>query len=107
MVGPIFLSPSLDDMSFDSYCIVCDRLIIPPKEPESEAVKIVKKKSAAGTIRVSVAAPAVYASSTYGCGRLRTRMGPPRLERRLGRRSPVLDCLGIRPRRTGWQLSQR
>lgn len=47
------LSPSLNEMSFDSYCIVCDRLIIPPKEPESEAVKMVKKKSAAGTIRVS------------------------------------------------------
>ena len=46
-----------DDMSFDSYCIVCDRIIVPPKEPESEAVKMVKKKSAAGTIRVSKRVP--------------------------------------------------
>ncbi|ORY34595.1 hypothetical protein BCR39DRAFT_117035 [Naematelia encephala] len=41
-----------DDFSFDSYCVVCDRLILPPKEPENEAVKMAKKKSAGGTIRV-------------------------------------------------------
>ena len=49
----VSLSTSFDDMSFDSYCIVCDRFIIPPKEPATEAVKSVKKL-AAGAIRVSI-----------------------------------------------------
>jgi hypothetical protein len=40
-----------DGMSFENFCIVCDRLILPPKEVEQ--VKTVKKKQAAGTIRVS------------------------------------------------------
>lgn len=43
---------TMDEMTFDSFCIVCDRLITPPKPVESE-VKMVKKKSAGGTIRVS------------------------------------------------------
>jgi hypothetical protein len=38
-------------MSFENFCIVCDRLILPPKEVEQ--VKTAKKKPAAGTIRVS------------------------------------------------------
>lgn len=42
---------SLED-TFDSYCIVCDRLIVPPKEKEDVAVK--PKKKAAGAIRVSI-----------------------------------------------------
>ncbi|WWC73812.1 uncharacterized protein I206_107784 [Kwoniella pini CBS 10737] len=42
-----------DEMPFDSYCIVCDRLIVPPKEVEPvEAPKTVKKKLGGGTIRV-------------------------------------------------------
>jgi hypothetical protein len=40
-----------DGMSFENFCIVCDRLILPPKEVEQ--VKTAKKKPAAGTIRVS------------------------------------------------------
>ena len=46
---------SMDDvMSFDNYCIVCDRLIVQPKEPEPEVpVAKPKKKVAGGTIRVS------------------------------------------------------
>jgi hypothetical protein len=39
---------SLED-TFDSYCIVCDRLIVPPKEKEPE---VKPKKKAAGAIRV-------------------------------------------------------
>jgi hypothetical protein len=39
---------SLED-AFDSYCIVCDRLIVPPKEKEPE---VKPKKKAAGAIRV-------------------------------------------------------
>jgi hypothetical protein len=43
-----------EDMSFDSYCIVCDRRIVGPKEVDAdEEVKMVKKKSAGGAIRVS------------------------------------------------------
>ncbi|WWC65993.1 uncharacterized protein I303_108615 [Kwoniella dejecticola CBS 10117] len=42
-----------DEMPFDSYCIVCDRLIVPPKEVEPvEPPKTVKKKMGGGTIRV-------------------------------------------------------
>lgn len=44
-----------DDMFFNDYCIVCDRAIVVPKEPE--VVNVVKKKVAAGTIRVSVQLP--------------------------------------------------
>ncbi|ORX37611.1 hypothetical protein BD324DRAFT_650180 [Kockovaella imperatae] len=42
------------DDSFDSYCIVCDRLITPPKEPAAQETKTVtrKKGAAGGTIRV-------------------------------------------------------
>ncbi|KAL7425214.1 hypothetical protein Q5752_000902 [Cryptotrichosporon argae] len=40
---------STDDLSFDSYCIVCDRLIVQPPEP---VVVVEKKKKATGTIRV-------------------------------------------------------
>lgn len=44
-----------DDMSFDSYCIVCDRLIVPPKPVVEVATeKTVKKKSCQGTIRVGL-----------------------------------------------------
>jgi hypothetical protein len=43
-------SLSLDD-AFDAYCIVCDRLIVPPKEKASVETK--PKKKAAGAIRVS------------------------------------------------------
>lgn len=40
---------STDDvMGFDNYCIVCDRLIVPPKAPE-----VKQKKKAGGTITVS------------------------------------------------------
>ncbi|KAK4683495.1 hypothetical protein P7C73_g6759, partial [Tremellales sp. Uapishka_1] len=46
---------SLDDASYlDAYCIVCDRLIVPPKEvppPVTESDKV-RRKSAQGTIRV-------------------------------------------------------
>jgi hypothetical protein len=49
--------PALDDdMSFNSYCIVCDRLITPPKPAapvEEGTVSQKPKKRAAGTIRVS------------------------------------------------------
>ena len=50
---------SLED-AFDSYCIVCDRLIVPRKEKEDVAVK----KKAAGAIRVSLShfAPADQSS---------------------------------------------
>ncbi|WVF68386.1 hypothetical protein IAT40_003151 [Kwoniella sp. CBS 6097] len=42
-----------DEMAFDAYCIVCDRLIVPPKEVESPEPKALpKKKFAGGTIRV-------------------------------------------------------
>ncbi|WVW87059.1 hypothetical protein I302_109116 [Kwoniella bestiolae CBS 10118] len=42
-----------DEMPFDSFCIVCDRLIIPPKEVEPvEGPKPTKKKLGGGTIRV-------------------------------------------------------
>ncbi|OCF34339.1 hypothetical protein I317_05516 [Kwoniella heveanensis CBS 569] len=43
-----------DEMAFDAYCIVCDRLIVAPKEVESPEVKQPqpKKKFAGGTIRV-------------------------------------------------------
>ncbi|WRT69814.1 uncharacterized protein IL334_006805 [Kwoniella shivajii] len=43
-----------DEMAFDSYCIVCDRLIVTPKEvePVAEGPKSVKKKLGGGTIRV-------------------------------------------------------
>ncbi|WWD04469.1 hypothetical protein V865_002538 [Kwoniella europaea PYCC6329] len=42
-----------DEMPFDSYCIVCDRLIIPPKEVDPvEGPKTTKKKLGGGTIRV-------------------------------------------------------
>jgi hypothetical protein len=41
-----------DGMAFDSYCIVCDRRISLPKQPDAEDVKMTKKKSAGGTIRV-------------------------------------------------------
>ena len=44
----------LDDLSFDNYCIVCDRLIDHPVEPEVVPSKTTKKKAAAGTIRVSL-----------------------------------------------------
>lgn len=37
-----------DVMGFDNYCIVCDRLIVPPKAPE-----VKPKKKAGGTITVS------------------------------------------------------
>ena len=51
----VHLKLSMDDggvdESFDNYCIVCDRLIIPPKEPEKVA-KVTKKKAAGGAIRV-------------------------------------------------------
>lgn len=40
---------SLED-TFDSFCIVCDRLIVPPKEKEAEPKP---KKKPAGAIRVS------------------------------------------------------
>ena len=44
----------LDDLlSFDNYCIVCDRLIIPPKDVEPVNGAKTKKKAAGGTIRVS------------------------------------------------------
>jgi hypothetical protein len=42
---------SLDD-AFDSYCIVCDRVIVPPKVEEPVEAK--PKKKAAGAIRVSL-----------------------------------------------------
>ncbi|KAK8849785.1 hypothetical protein IAR55_005121 [Kwoniella newhampshirensis] len=42
-----------DETAFDSYCIVCDRLIVPPKESECQDVtKTVKKKIGGGTIRI-------------------------------------------------------
>ncbi|WVR07967.1 hypothetical protein IAU60_005010 [Kwoniella sp. DSM 27419] len=43
-----------DEMAFDSFCIVCDRLIVPPKpkEPEAVAKTTTKKKVCGGTIRV-------------------------------------------------------
>ncbi|WWD20417.1 hypothetical protein CI109_104893 [Kwoniella shandongensis] len=42
-----------EEAAFDSYCIVCDRLIVPPKEVDSpEGTKTVKKKVGGGTIRV-------------------------------------------------------
>lgn len=45
---------STDDvMGFDNYCIVCDRLIAPPKAPE-----VKQKKKAGGTITVSETVPA-------------------------------------------------
>jgi len=44
-------------MSFNSYCIVCDRLITPPKPAEQPVeegnVSQKPKKRAGGTIRVS------------------------------------------------------
>jgi hypothetical protein len=50
---------STDDvMGFDNYCIVCDRLIVPPKAPE-----VKQKKKAGGTITVSETIPASDSSS--------------------------------------------
>ena len=53
-------SPMLDDeLSFNSYCIVCDRYIVPVKpveakdEEEAASVAVKPKKRAGGTIRVS------------------------------------------------------
>jgi len=50
------MSLSMQDLSldepFETYCIVCDRVIVPPKEVEPVEVKP-KKKAAAGAIRVS------------------------------------------------------
>lgn len=41
---------------FQNYCLVCERLIVPPADPEAEkAVKSPSKKKAAGSIRVSLA----------------------------------------------------
>lgn len=40
---------------FQNYCLVCERLIVPPADPEAEkAVKSPSKKKAAGSIRVSL-----------------------------------------------------
>jgi len=50
------MSLSMQDLSldepFETYCIVCDRVIVPPKVQEPAEVKP-KKKAAAGAIRVS------------------------------------------------------
>jgi hypothetical protein len=49
------MSLSIQDLSldepFETYCIVCDRVIVPPKEQETVEAK--PKKKAAGAIRVS------------------------------------------------------
>lgn len=42
----------MDSMFFNDYCIVCDRAIVAPKEPD--VVVPVKKKVAGGMIRVSL-----------------------------------------------------
>lgn len=48
------LHQSTDELSFDNYCIVCDRLIVPPKEVLAETKTDVKpKKKACGSVRVS------------------------------------------------------
>ncbi|WWC92689.1 uncharacterized protein L201_007648 [Kwoniella dendrophila CBS 6074] len=50
---PQYSGMTNDEMPFDSFCIVCDRLIIPPKEVDPvEGSKTVKKKLGGGTIRV-------------------------------------------------------
>lgn len=44
-----------DDLSFHSYCIVCDKIIVAPKQDKKEGADEIegkKKKKAQGTIRV-------------------------------------------------------
>jgi hypothetical protein len=59
------MSLSMQDLSldepFETYCIVCDRVIVPPKEVEPVEVKP-KKKAAAGAIRVSSTNTPLYVS---------------------------------------------
>lgn len=87
------MSLSMQDLSleetFDSYCIVCDRLIVPPKEKE---VAPKPKKKPAGAIRVSQGSttwwPRLAMTGVDTCDRSRTLMGPRRRAPRTAPRRP-------------------
>lgn len=44
---------------FHNYCLVCERLIVPPADPESDKALKSPKKKAAGSIRVSLSKQSV------------------------------------------------